>query len=212
MAQTSITTRKLASQIEVISCCYHESGHTLFGLLKHFQVSSVFVNYSEVVEGITHYFWIDKPSFERNLIEHIAMDEVGMAYAGLIGEQLFYKDTCGSSKLPWVLREGSSLDIKAASKTIKEHNLASPGKPRQQLKARTRTNTNLLLTEYWDDLKLISHKLYKVKRLSFEDLKVLLIKKSTKKEFWKKQFREIELLFGDNVPDNEDIRRILESD
>ena len=213
MAQTSISTRKLAQEIEVISCVYHETGHVLYGLLRHFQITSVFVNYTDGVEGITNYFWIDKPDFDRDLIEHIAMDEVGASYAGFLAEGLFYRDICGSSILPKVLKEGSSLDIKAASQTIKQHNLAASGKPRQQLKRRVQNEINALLVEYWDDLKLISHRLHKVKRLSFDDLKKLLTKKSDKKEFWKKQFREIEWLFDSDSPlDNREIRRILEAD
>jgi hypothetical protein len=211
MAQTSASTHKIGLQAEVICCVYHECGHVLFGLLKHFHVSSVFVNYTEAVEGITNYFWVDKPDLEQDIIQHIALDEIGISYSGFIAEQIYYKDICGA-KLPWVLKEGSSLDIKSASKTIKDHSLAAPGKPRQQLKQRVQKEVNALLSEYWDDLKLIAHRLYKVKRMSFDDLKALLTKKSNRKDFWKKQFREIELLFGTEPPDDKEVRRILMGD
>lgn len=213
MAQTAATTRKLGVQAEVIACCWHESGHVLFGLLKHLQIRSVFVNYTEVVEGITHYFRVDRSDFELDVIEHIGLDEVGMSYAGLVSESIYYKDICGVSKLPWILKEGSSLDIKAASDTIKSWGLAQPGKPRVQLKRRIQRDVNALLTEYRDDLKLISHRLYQSKRLSFDDLKALLTKRSGNKDFWKQQFREIELLFDNDRPiDNAEIRRILDKD
>jgi hypothetical protein len=213
MAQTSTTTRKLSQQFEIVSCVWHESGHTLFGLLKHFQITSVSLTYTEAVEGITHYFWLETPNMETDIVEHIAIDEVGMSYAGLLAETLFYKDICGSSKLPWILKEGSSPDIQAASATIKKHNLAIPGNKRTALKRSIQKDVNALLIDYWDDLKLISHNLYKVKRLSLEDLKILLTKKSSNCEFWKKQFREIETLFDPNTPlDNAQIRRILTSD
>jgi hypothetical protein len=170
------------------------------------------VNYSEAVEGITNYFWIDKPDLETDLIQHVAMDEVGISYAGMIAELLYYRDACGASKLPWVLKEGSSLDIKSASDTIKRYNLASSGKPRQQLKRRVQKEVNALLSEHWEDLKLISHKLYKAKRLSFDDLGILLTKKSDNRPFWKEQFDEIDTLFDPSLTDNGVIRRILEGD
>jgi hypothetical protein len=213
MAQTSASTRKIADLLEVSSCCWHESGHVLYGLLKHFHIKSVFVNYTEAVEGVTNYFWIDHLHLDIDLIEHIAIDEVGISYSGFLAEALFYRNICGSTTLPKVLKQGSSLDIKAASDTIKEHALALPGKPRQQLKRRVQKETNALLIEYWDDLKLISHRLFKLKRLSFDDLKKLLIKKSINKDFWKQQFREIEALFDCDSPiDSTALRRILTSD
>ncbi len=201
MTQLKSTTRKLGQVLEITACCFHESGHVLYGLLAHMKITSVSITYSDVVEGTTYYLRVDEylptDKIDDSLVLPFAMDEVRMAYAGITAERLFYRDTCGSSKFPLVLKEGSSQDIKAASDTIKKANLAPPGKKRQELKRQVQQELAHTITEHWSDLKLIAHTLYKTKRLSFDDLKALLTKKSSRREYWKKQFREITMLFDE---------------
>lgn len=199
MTQLTSNTRKMGKDLEITSCCWHESGHVIWALLAHMKITSVCIVYSDEVEGTTYYQQLSEclstDILDNELIHRFAMDEVRMAYAGLVAERLFYKDICGSNKLPQVLKEGSSQDIKSASKTIKQFALAEAGKPRQKLKRQVQQSLTHTMTEYWGDLKLISHALYKTKRLSFDDLKNLLGKKSSRKDFWKQRFREIERLF-----------------
>jgi hypothetical protein len=210
MAQTATSTSKLAREFEVIAVCYHESGHVLFGLLRCLKITSVMVSYSQAVEGITHYLGIERPDLTPDIIDTLARDEVRMSYAGLVAEQLYYRDICGSAKFPSILKEGWSNDIKAASDVIKTHNLALPGKQRVALKRQVQKELHAMMIEHWSDLKLISHALYKTKRLSLEDLKLLLTKKSNKRQYWKERFKTIEMLFDQSKTiDNTEIRIIL---
>ena len=134
-------------------------------------------------------------TIDKDTTLHIAKNEVMMSFAGLEAEKLFYRDICGSNKFPRVLKMGCEADIKSASETIKRYDLAPPGKKRQAYKRQLQKELGAILTEHWSDLKLISHALYKTKRLSFDDLKKLLTKKSVRAEFWKRQFRDIGVLF-----------------
>ena len=175
------------------------------------KITSVVVIYAnESVEGTTYYLSVDQSNTDTETTGHLILDEVYMSYAGLVAERMHYKDICGSSRFPWVLKEGSSPDLKNASAIIKKFNLALPGKPRQELKRKVQQELTRLMTDHWDDLKLMAHALYKTKRLSYEDLKSLLTKKSKHRDFWKGQFREIGSLFdAPESLDSASIRAIL---
>jgi hypothetical protein len=210
MAQTSSTTEKLGHTFETISCCWHEAGHVLFGLLRYFKITSVSVSYVQVIEGITHYRGLERQDLDPSLLELLAIDEVRMSYAGLVAERLYYRDICGSNKFPASLKEGWNTDFKAATDTIKRHNLAPAGAKRAAFKRHLQSQLHAIMIEHWVDLKLIAHAIYKTKRLSFDDLKALLTKKSVNRKFWKERFREIEMLFAQSETiDSSEIMAIL---
>lgn len=210
MAQTATSTCKLARELEIITVCAHETGHVLFGLLRFFKITSVSVSYSQDVEGITHYVGLERSDLEDEVVGLLARDEVRMSYAGLVAERLYYRDICGSNKFPSILKDGWSNDIKAASDTIKKYDLAASGKPRSTLKRQVQKELHSMMIEHWDDLKLIAHALYKTKRLSFDDLKALLTKKSANRKSWKDRFKTIEILHDQSKTiDNADIMAIL---
>lgn len=56
-------------------------------------------------------------------------------------------------------------------------------------------HTRQLMIPYWEDVQLIAKSLFKSKKLYWDDLKSLLTRKSKNKAFWKKQLKDIELLF-----------------
>jgi ATP-dependent Zn protease len=204
MFQTSISTNKLARQIEVISLVWHESGHALLALLYYFKVLHITITYTQEVEGTTSYLSLERVDLPDDIKIAIASNEIKLLYAGMVAEQLYYKEICGSSKLPSALRDGWQNDIKQVSNIIQRYDLAAPGKKRQDLKNQAKKDAAQMMTEHWDDLKLLSHALYKKKRLTFDDLKKLLTKKSENKDFWKLRFREIDTLFQDGI-DNKEI-------
>jgi len=52
-----------------------------------------------------------------------------------------------------------------------------------------------MLIEHWEAIDLVAHSLFKHKRLSYQDLKVLLTTKSRNRKFWKETFKEIDQIF-----------------
>jgi hypothetical protein len=206
-------TQKLSRDYELISVSYHEAGHCLFGLLNHIKITTVAVN-SETNNsedlGYTQYEIAEIEHQDTNVLNRLLMAEIGINYAGLAAERIYYKDICGSDKLPMMLKGGSSEDIKTAASLIKKFELAAPGKKRYAFKQKMLRDCKLLLEEHWEAVKLIAHSLYRHKKLTFFDLKDILTKKSSNKEFWKTRFKEINLLFDSPTQlDVKTIRSIL---
>lgn len=191
-------TQKLSRDYELISACYHEAGHTVYGLLNFIKIQAVAVNiFAKNTDdlGYTHYETIDGIFKDHNILEFLKLAEININYAGLVAEKIYYKDICGSDKFPMMLRKGCSEDILKAADLIKKFDLAPPGKKRYLFKKKILRDSKILLEEHWDAIKLIAHALYNKKKLFYSDLKDLLTKKSDNKEFWKNRFRDINLLF-----------------
>lgn len=186
---------KLSQEYELISTCYHEAGHTLIGLLHFMKIPLVMVNYiGKRVAGSTHYENYSEQIENPKIISYLLMSEIRIYSAGTIAEKIHYKDICGAEKLPRALKEGSSSDISAVAELITKNNLVEPGQKRYAFKQKVNKEIAHQLKEFWPDVKIIAHALYKSKRLYFNDLKELLIKKSKNKKFWKARFREINSL------------------
>lgn len=208
---TVSTRQKLSQEYELISTCYHEAGHTIAGLLTFMKIPLVTVSLtSKSVEGFTHYEMINQDMVDEKINDYLTLSEIYISYAGMIAEKIHYKEICGADKLPMVLKEGSFPDISSATVIIRKYNLAPPGKKRQKFKQEMFKDLDADLKEHWDAIKLVSHALYKRKRLDYEDLKELLTKKSKKKEFWKNRFKEINtLVTSTRELDEKEIRIIL---
>lgn len=191
-------TQKRSRDYELIALTYHEAGHCLFGLLNHIKITIVAVN-SETNSsedlGYTQYEIAELEHRDAGVLNRLLMAEIGINYAGLAAECIYYKDICGSDKLPMMLKGGCSEDIKTAASLIKKFELAAPGKKRYAFKQKMLRDCKFLLEEHWEAVKLIAHSLYKHKKLTFSDLKNILTKKSSDREFWKTRFKEINLLF-----------------
>lgn len=209
--------KKLSQEYDLIFVSRHEAAHAIVSLLRFFRVMFISTGTeNNRISGNTYYEYFDSDDVDDQKIKNYAIISlIYVSYAGLIAEKILYKELCGSDKFPMVLREGSSPDISEASDLISKHNLAPPGAPRQAYKRKIFKDLTYLIKEYWEDIELISHSLYKKKKITEEELKQLLIKKSKNKLFWKKRFKEIEFLLGqDELPDDEEeiIELLFEND
>jgi hypothetical protein len=180
---------------ELILTSYHEAGHAIYGLLKGMKIESVSVwenRKTKRIDGFTHYSSPDITKFnDPELFNYWLYAEICCFYAGLASEKYHFKYTSGSDKLPMFIKDGSSNDILSAAALINQYNLAPPGRKRYFYKKKLISNTSKELQEHWDAVTLIAHALFKKKRLNFNDLKIVLTKKSINRKFWKKQFEMI---------------------
>ena len=92
------------------------------------------------------------------------------------------------------LKDGSSEDILVSANLIKKYNLVPPGRKRYNFKQKLIRETLHELQEHWDAVIVISHALFKHKKLTFEDLYSLLTKKTQNKKFWVEQFKQIQFI------------------
>lgn len=191
--------------------CWHEASHTICGLLNFIKVIKVYIKSDKFDQGNTVYESYEPHLCEDKILSKIVLIfEIQTLYAGLIGEKIYYKEICGSDTFPMNLRIGSSGDINTASSLIEKYNLALAGNPRFLLKKQIQNDTKNILLEYWEDVRLISHLLYKYKELNHSELKRFLTKKSTNKELWRKKFRDISIIYNDkkNIEEGQ-IKEIL---
>lgn len=192
--------KKVTKTYELIATSYHEAGHTVFALLSYMKVFSVYVFEHKIykrIHGFTHY---QSPDLDKHhlMFDQMLEQEIGLSYAGLLAEKHHFKSISGTDQVPMFIKEGSSDDISEVRKMIQKFNPASPGKKREAYKRRISRNTLKMLIEYWDAVDLVAHALFKHRRLSFNDLKELLIKKSKNKNFWKEQFKVISQTYGND--------------
>lgn len=194
--------KKLSYNHELIMTSVHESGHTISSLLNGFLVSSVGIDIakdrrSNKDAGYTYFDSIlDVEIIEDpTLISKLLISEIHINYAGLAAEKIFYKEICGTDKLPMYLKYGTYVDRQRASEIVKKNNLAPPGVKRHLFKNKLFNQCKKALENHWSDVKLISHALFSRKKLLYADLKEILIKKSVNKAFWKQQLKNIEMVF-----------------
>jgi len=193
--QETSTTKKFARTLDNISTAYHESGHTVYCLLKLMLVesTSIYIDESDRVAGITYYMNPEVGEFEDNKIkEFILGSSIGTNYAGLIAERINYKNMCGENKFPLFLKDGSAADNIEASKLIRKFKMAPTKSLREIYRINLKETIQNDLEKYWDDISLIAHSLFKHKKLKFKKLKEILLTNSVNKKFWKKQFKIID--------------------
>lgn len=196
-----------------ISTAYHEAGHAIYGLARGMEIPKViiFKNHQvNMMEGLTYYTYPVAESFANKKIQnYILQSEIGFFYAGLLAEKQFYKISTGSDKFPLLLRNGSSTDTLSAAAIIKKYNLSPPGKERYAFKQKQIKKTYKLVEKYWGDISLIAHALFKKKKLTFLEIEQILIKNSTKKIFWKNQFKLIKQVYTDPEMDYDVLKNAL---
>lgn len=186
---------KVSKSFETITVSYHESGHTICALLRFIQVDVVSIKQNEEkqMEGVTGYLSNLDNIQDAELFTYFLNSEIYLYYSGLVAEKILYKKISGSDKFPSFLN-GSSLDTQSAAKLITTYHKYSAGPERYKYKKKVTKQLASVLTSYWEDVELVSHFLFRKKRINFKQLKSLLIRKSINKEFWKKQFKSISLL------------------
>lgn len=191
----SNTRKKLVEDYDLIFTSIHESGHVIFGLLHNMKINQVKItqNIKNIrISGLTIYnFPTLKLIKDNELVKYLAHSEIGMNYAGIEAEKILYTKISGSINFLKIFKEGSSNDFSEANKLIKKYNIMPPGIKRYNYKILYKKQISKELELYWDDVTLISHKLFANKYLSFRSLKKLLVTKSDKKDFWEKKFKEL---------------------
>lgn len=191
--------KKAIRAYELLSASYHEAGHTVYGLLHFMKIGAVnvYINKKKTCgEGLTTYeSSVEEDIPDSILLNYLVESEVGLSYSGHCAEKTFFKNASGAPNSPIFLRDGAFDDVAEASALIRRYNLAPPGRKRYQYKQKAINNTSKILIKHWDDVVIVSHALFQKKRLYYNDLKSLLLKRSPNKKFWREQFRNIDYLF-----------------
>jgi hypothetical protein len=200
---------------DLVMCCFHEAGHTVYALLHFMKVKMTRVfedKKNKYICGITHF---DHPAVpeevtDLELSKELMKSEICVSYAGLAAEKYHFKSISGSDKFPGSWKNGSSSDTLAAAALIKNYNLAVPGRKRYVYKNKLIKNTQKELQIHWDAVIQISHALFQKKRLYYTDFKDILTKKTEDKEFWKEKFKNIDDIFdADYDLDEQTLKSIL---
>lgn len=200
MTSIKDTHKKLSSEFDRIITSYHEAGHAVCALVNFMKVEYVEMQEDDRMGGETSFIDISDvhkyAQFEtKSFISKIKKNEVCIRYAGIAAEKIIYKKLCGSSKFPRILSQGSSDDIQDISDIIKNYNLADAGTTRVQLKNTLSKKSSKQLEEHWNEVITIAHALFKRKRINYQEIKFLILKKTTNKSFWKNQFKLIDFYF-----------------
>lgn len=207
--------QKFARTHELIFVCYHEAGHTIYGLLHFMKVDPVYIfenKREKRIWGITHFDSILNTRGVENasLVSERLNSEICMQYAGLTAEKYHYKTISGSDKFPISLKYGSEGDTSTAAELIREHNLAPPGRKRYAYKKKLIKETLHELQDNWEAVTLVAHALFEKKKVNFADLQNILTKKTKNKSFWKEQFKMINYIFDNQETlDEKEIKSIL---
>ena len=201
---------KMETDYELIAMTYHEASHAICALFNYMKIYQVYVMCSKYDDGHALYEIYDSQTIESKILSKILLIfEIQTLYAGVVGEKIYYKNICGSDAFPINLRIGSSDDISTAAQIISKNNLAEAGKPRLIFKKEIQNDTKKILLEYWDDVRLIAHMLYKQKELSFEDIKFCLTKKSKNSDFWKYRFKAIKSIYDKKHLSEANLKNII---
>lgn len=190
--------KKVAKSYDTISVSYHEAGHAISALLYFIKVDYVSIKKNEEyqrMEGITNVFSNLENFEDIDLFTYYLNSEIYFYYAGLVSEKLLYLKISGSDKFPSFLRDGSSLDTENAARLITKYHTYNPGEERFRYKKRVTKKLIDILDYYWNDVELLSHLLFKKKKINYNQIKSLLTRKSLHKNFWKKQFKKINFLY-----------------
>jgi hypothetical protein len=200
--------KRIAKTHELIGGSYHEAGHTVYALLHLMKVNHTYIFENEEsgrIHGGSNY--CDPMVFEevqdQELLNIMVKADVGMSYAGLISEKVLFQQMSGSSKIPMFISEGSYDDNRSARQVIARYNLAPPGQKRATFKRKLMIEVQHKLHVYWNDVMLISHALFKKRKLMFVDLARLLTNKSINKGFWKEQFKKIRRIHDRQIAEQE---------
>lgn len=180
---------RIVTNYQDISTCYHEAGHIICALLSFCEVSSAEIKSAE--EAYTYYDCPNIDTTQSRLRLSLIKKEIGIRYAGVLSEKIFFENLHPTDKMPISIRIGSSDDFKTASDILKKYNISKPGKQRSKFKNKIKTNINSKLKNNWQDVALIANLLLDKKKITYNKIKNCLLKKSSSKK-WNKIFLKIE--------------------
>lgn len=203
---------KQAKDYELIALAYHEASHAIIATFHFMKISSIRISNEKEMDGLTeweNFFHAEYIIQDLQLQKLMISNEIDVFYAGFVGEKIYYKDISGSERFPQTLKYGSENDIAKASNLIKKYSLALPGKDRSKLKKSIQSDISRLLIENWDAVKAVAHALYQRRKLNFDDLKLILTKKTKNKLLWKEKYKQIELLYEHKEKINESELKII---
>jgi hypothetical protein len=108
------------------------------------------------------------------------------------------------------LRDGSSSDTTSAAALFQKYGLVEPGRKRYNYKQKLIKMIGQELKDNWDAVTLVAHGLVKKKKIYYSELQELLTRRAEDKQFWKNQFKAINLIY-DNAEtlDENDVKSIL---
>jgi len=178
---------KTINNYEELSTCYHEAGHIIYALLCFCKVDKAeIVNFNEayVYYNVPEYWATKNKTKQTSLI----IKEIGIRYAGVLSEKIFYENLHGNSNLPIEIRIGSSLDFKSASGLLSKYNIKKAGDERTYFKNKIKRKVFKKLKDNWNSIALIANLLLKDKIITFDKLKKVLIKNNKK---WNSVFKKI---------------------
>lgn len=181
---------------DLIGSCWHEASHAIIATYNYFYVYNIVVS---ITSNVDYYMPSDGIFDDVELKKLVAILQVQLLYAGSVGELLYYKEACGSLTYPKHLMKDWGYDIEHSSAIIRSNDLAIPGKRTFLFKKQVKYEVSKILLDHWDDVRLLSHLLYKKKKLSYQDLKHILTRKSYNKEFWRSRFRGITEIYGKEI-------------
>jgi len=205
--------RKFHKTHESLSTSYHEAGHTVYGLLHFIKIEdvSIFENKkTKRIEGFTHYNSLDiETIIDPILFSDRLHIEISISYSGLIAEKILFKNISGSGVFPLFLKDGSQDDTSSAALLLRKYNLAPAGPKRYNYKQKLIRQVTKELQINWNAVEIVAHALFEKKKLSYLDLKQLLLRKSKNKKFWKKQFKIFDDIYDAERLDENAMKIIL---
>lgn len=207
--------KKVTKTHEFISTSYHEAGHTIYALLHLMKISHVAVFENKKLKRIHGETYYDHPGDfdsikDSALLESLVRADVGMSYAGLIAEKTLFRSISGSSQTPSFIIDGSIEDNRGAAALINKYNLVPPGPKRAAFKKKLMREVHAELHAHWDAVTLVAHALFKHRKLSGDDVVILLTTRSKNKKFWKEQFKKINYFYDNSETlDEKDLKSIL---
>lgn len=193
---------RLSQEFDLITTAFHEAGHTISGLLNLMKIQFVCIDAKmdrNLNKDLGYTNFIIAADFkyvqDLDLKKELLIREIYVNYGGLAAEKLLYKDICGTYNIPMILKVGSYLDRDRCAELISAHNLAPPGRKRYAFKKKSLQKSIDQLEESWSDVKLVAHILFRKKRLTYDQLRAILTKKSEHKDFWKEHFKIINKIY-----------------
>ena len=188
--------KKVTKTYELITTSYHEAGHTVYALLHGMKVDSVCIFEHKIFKRIHGFTQYESSNTTENCqITDFLEQEIGLMYAGLLAEKYHFKMISGSDQVPTFIKEGSSDDLLTVRQLIKKHNPAPAGGKRSAYKQAIIRKTIALLVEHWGSVDVVAHALFKHKKLSYQDLRLLLTTRTKNRKFWRSIFKEIDRIF-----------------